>query len=133
MNLNNNGNNDVVMFFAGLVMTIVGGYLFMQNIEVYTSSIFSFNLFGRNMDGLIFVPLIASIIYLFYRYNTASKICCCLSLLIIIANVLMNLRLYWKSTSLFATIIIFILLFGGIALLAKVLFANPSGDHGKKY
>lgn len=133
MNSDNKGNNDVVMFFAGLAMTIVGGYLFMQNIEVYASSIFSFSLFGRNMDGLIFIPLIASVIYLFYRYNTASKICCCLSLLIIIANVLMNLRLYWKATSLFATIVIFILLFGGIGLLAKVLFANPSGDHGKKY
>ena len=85
------------------------------------------------MDGLLFVPLIASIIFLFYRYGLASKICCGLSLLIIIANVIMNLRLYWSETSLFATIVIFVLLFGGIGLVAKVLFANPGGDHGKKY
>lgn len=133
MSSNNNGNNDVVIFFVGLVMAVVGGYLFMQNVEVYTASIFSFSMFGRRMDGLIFVPLIASIIFLFYRYNTVSKICCGLSIVIIIANVLMNLHLYWKATSLFATIIIFVLLFGGVALLAKVLFANPSGKHGKKY
>ena len=131
--MNKNENNDVVMFFVGLIMMVVGGYLFMQNVEVYSSSIFAFRLMGHQMDGLIFVPLIASIIFLFYKYNIVSKICCGLSILLIFVNVLMNLRLYWKSTSLFATLIIFILLFGGIGLIAKVLFANPSGKHGKKY
>ena len=129
----NNSEKDVLQFFIGLVMTVVGGYLFMQNVEVYTSSIFEFSLFGRQMDGMIFLPLIASIIYLFFKYNLASKICCGLSLLLIIVNVLVNLRLHWKASSLFATLIIFILLFGGVGLLAKVLFANPSGKHGKKY
>ena len=128
-----NDNNDVLMFFVGLVMTVVGGYLFMQNVEVYGPSIFSFRLFGRDMDGLIFVPLIASIIFLFYKYNVVSKVCCGLSLAIIIANVIMNLHLYWRSTSLFATLVIFVLLFGGLGILAKVLFANPAGNHGKKY
>ena len=128
-----NENNDVILFFVGLLMAVVGGYLFMQNVEVYASSIFSFSLFGRQMDGLIFVPLIASIIFLFYKYNWVSKLCCGLSIAIIIINVLMNMRLYWRSTSLFATVIIFLLLFGGIGLVAKALFANPSGRHGKNY
>lgn len=129
----NNESNDVIQFFVGLVMTVVGGYLFMQNVEVYTASIFTFSLMGRRMDGLIFIPLIASVIYLFYRYNTASKICCMLSLLIIIVNVIMNLHMSWRATSLFATIIIFVLFFGGIGVMSKVLFANPEGKHGKKY
>lgn len=133
MNMRNNDGNDVIMFFVGLVMTVVGGYLFMQNVEVYASSIFNFRMFGRDMDGLIFIPLIASVIYLFYKYNTASKICCALSIAIIIVNVIMNLRLYWRATSLFVTILIFVLVFGGIGLLAKALFANPAGKHGKKY
>ena len=131
--LMNNENNDVIMFFAGLLMTVIGGYLFMQNIEVYAASIFSFRMFGRNMDGLIFVPLIASIIFLFYKYNWVSKVCCGLSLAIIVINVIMNIELYWKSTSLFVTLIIFVLLFGGLGLLAKVILANPSGKHGKHY
>lgn len=133
MNTNKRENNDVVAFFAGLAMTIAGGYLFMQNVEVYASSLFSFRIGGRNMDGLIFVPLIASIIFLFYKYCLVSKICCGISLVIIIANVIMNVHMYWRSTSLFSTIMIFVLLFGGIGLLAKVLFANPEGKHGKKY
>ena len=128
-----NENSDVILFFVGLLMTVVGGYVFMQNVEVYASSIFSFNLFGRQMDGLIFIPLIASVIFLFYKYNWVSKLCCGISLAIIIVNVIMNMKLYWKATSLFATVIIFVLFFGGIGLLAKALFANPSGRHGKNY
>lgn len=131
--MKNNEYNDVILFFVGLVMTVVGGYLFMQNVEVYGPSIFSFRLMGRDMDGLIFLPLIASIIFLFFKYNIFSKICFVLSLVIIIANVLMNLHMYWRATSLFATLIIFILLFGGIGLLLKVLIANPKGKYGKKY
>lgn len=131
--MNNGERNDVVEFFVGLIMTVVGGYLFMQNIQVTTSSIFAFSLMGRRMDGLIFIPLIASIIYLFYSYNIISKICVGLSLLIIVINVIMNLQLYWSATSLFSTIIIFVLLFGGVALIARVIFANPAGKHGKKY
>ena len=130
---NKNESNDVVMFFVGLVMTVVGGYLFMQNVEVYAPSIFSFRLLGRDMDGLIFVPLIASIIFLFFKYSIVSKICCGLSIVLILANVIMNLRLNWTATSLFGTVVIFVLLFGGIGLLAKVIFANPKGKHGKKY
>lgn len=128
-----NGNNDVLLFFVGLLMTVVGGYLFMQNVEVYATNIFRFSLFGKEMDGLIFIPLIASVIFLFYKYNWVSKTCCGLSLAIIIINVIMNMKLYWKATSLFATVVIFVLLFGGVGLLAKVIFANPGGKHGKSY
>ena len=129
----NNEKNDVVAFFVGLAMASVGVYLFLQNVEVFSGNIFSFYLGGHNMEGLLFVPLIASIIFLFFKYNFVSKLCCVLSLLLIIANVISNLRLSWKGTSLFATIIMFILLFGGIGLVLRALFANPEGKHGKNY
>ncbi len=129
----NKKSNDTMQFFVGLVMLCVGGYLFMENVTVTTSDIFRFSLFGRRMDGLIFVPLIASIIFLFYSYNVWSKLCCCLSIFLIIANVITNLHLHWMSTSLFATLVIFILLFGGLGLVCKNLFANPDSNHGKDY
>lgn len=125
--------SDTFQFFVGLVMTIVGGYLFSQNVSVDTATIFRFVMFGRRMDGVIFIPLIASLVFLFYKYCIASKICCFISLLLIFINVIVNLRLTWLSTSLFVTIIIFILFFGGLGLVAKVLFANPEGAHGKNY
>lgn len=128
-----NGQNDVLGFFIGLVMLVVGGYMFMQNVTVYTSNIFSFSIRGYHMDGVLFVPLIASIIFLFFKYNIYSKVCVGLSLLLIVANVIMNLSFYWTPMSLFATVVMFVLLFGGIGLLMKTIFANPGGKHGKNY
>ena len=114
-------------------MLCVGGYLFLQNVEVFSGNIFAFSINGHNLDGLVFFPLIASIIFLFFKYGLVSKICCGLSLVLILVNVIANMKMYWKSTSLYATICIFILLFGGVGLVAKVLFANPDGNHGKDY
>ncbi len=129
----NNNKNDVLAFFIGLAMLCVGGYLFANNVEVSTAHIFTTRLFGRSYEGVIFIPLIASIVFLFYKYNWVSKTCCGLSLLLIVINVIINLRLHWQSTNLFVTIIIFILLFGGLGLVMKTLFANPNGAHGKNY
>lgn len=125
--------NELLQFFIGLVMTVVGGYLFMQNVEVTSMNFFETYLFGRRMNGIVFVPLIASLIYLFFRYCTASKICVTLSILIIIANVIANLRMRWMTVTLFATIVIFVLLFGGIGLMLKCIFVNPNGKYGKDY
>lgn len=135
MKMNNSGkaNSDVMEFFIGLTMLVVGGYLFMKNVMVTTENFFYFRPFGMQLDGLIFVPLIASIIFLFYKYNMVSKICCGLSLAIILINVIANLRLRWMTTSLFATIVIFVLLFGGLGLVLRNLFANADSDHGKNY
>lgn len=133
MSNNEQPRNDIAEFFIGLIMLCVGGYLFMENVQVTTSHLFSFSLAGRRMDGLVFVPLIASIIFLFYKYNVFSKICCVISICLIVANVIMNLHLHWSATSLFATVAIFVLLFGGLGLVLRTLFANPDGAHGKDY
>lgn len=129
----NNGKNDVLSFFIGLTMTAVGGYLFFQNVEVFSGNMFSFFLGGHNLEGLVFVPLIASIVFLFFKYNWVSKTCCIVSILLILANVISNLSMMWKGTTLFATIVMFVLFFGGLGLVLKALFANPDGKHGKNY
>jgi len=126
-------NNDVLQFFIGLVMLVVGGFLFFKNVSIMDGDLFAFTMWGRRLDGLVFVPLIASIIFLFYKYCLASKICCILSIILILINVIMNMRLRWNPTSLFSGIVMFVLLFGGAGLLLRVIFANPNGKHGKNY
>lgn len=123
--------NDIIVFFVGLAMLVTGGFLFLENVEVTAGNLFAMFIMGKKMEGIVFIPLIASIIFLFYKYNLASKICCGLSVLIIIVNVIVNLRFRWLTQSLFATIIMFVLLFGGLTLVIKTLFANPEGKHGK--
>ncbi|MBO4762798.1 MAG: hypothetical protein J5499_05175 [Lachnospiraceae bacterium] len=126
-------DNDVLLFFIGLVMLIVGGFIFFKNVSIMDGSMFAFSIGGYRLDGLVFVPLIASIVFLFYKYCLASKLCCIFSIILILINVIMNLRLRWRETSLFSGIIMFVLLFGGAGLLLRVIFANPNGKHGKNY
>lgn len=133
---NNNSANDLVQFLVGLAMFVAGGFLFLNNVTVTSYGYFNYGFFGfggRFAGGLMFVPLIASIIFLFYKYGIASKICVGLSITLIIANVIASLNVHWNPLSLFGTIVIFVLLFGGIGLLLKVLLANPNGKHGKNY
>ena len=56
--------NDLMQFFVGLAMFCVGGYLFLQNVVVYGIS-FSLPFFRNDAQGLVFIPLIASIVFLF--------------------------------------------------------------------
>ena len=43
---------------------------------------------------------------------------------IILAGILMNLRIYFEQTSLFNTIVMLVLLFGGIGLMARAVKAH---------
>ena len=53
--------------------------------------------------------------------------------MLILANVISNMTLYWRPVTLFATVVIFVLLFGGLGLVLKCIFVNPNGKHGKNY
>ena len=126
-------SNDILQFFIGLAMMVAGGYLFMNNVTVTAGNFFETTLFGRRMNGIVFVPLIASLVFLFFKYNVVSKLCVSLSLVLILANVISNMTLYWRPVTLFATVVIFVLLFGGLGLVLKCIFVNPNGKHGKNY
>ncbi|HEX6864624.1 MAG TPA: hypothetical protein VF414_17470 [Thermoanaerobaculia bacterium] len=106
-------------FLIGLAMAAAGGYWLTSNVTV--SSGF-WNVWGYNAFGLTLVPLIFGIGLLFF--NGKSKVGWLLLFVgsvIILAGILMNLQIYFRSTSLFNTIVMLVLLFGGIGLIARSL------------
>lgn len=106
-------------FLLGLVMAIAGGYLLTQQVTV-TSGFW--HLWGYNAFGLSLVPFIFGVGILFF--NGRSRIGWLLLIagsVIILAGILMNLEIYFRSTSLFNTLIMLVLLFGGIGLIARAL------------
>lgn len=108
-------------FLLGLVMAIAGGYLFIDRVTVYSRT---WDFFGVNSFGLSLVPLLFGIFFLFF--NGRSIIGWLLTLagvVIIVAGLIANLNLFFRPTSLFNTIIIFVLLFGGLGLIARSLRA----------
>lgn len=79
--------NELMQFVAGIIMLVVGLYIFSQKVIVF-SGFFSFG-GGRFSSGLIVVPLIIGIVWMFVSgANFASKVFTVLAAIIIIAQLL---------------------------------------------
>ncbi len=112
-------SGGVFEFLLGLAMAIGGGYLFLNQVTV-TSNFWT--LWGYNAFGLTLLPLLIGIGLLFF--NGRSKAGWLLTFggaIIIVIGIIANLTVYWHSTSLFNTLIIFTLLAGGLGLVARSL------------
>ncbi len=106
-------------FLIGLAMAIAGGYLFLQNVNVYTSP---WMIYGYNGFGMSLFPLLAGIGMLFF--NGKSKIGWLLTFagaIIIFVGIIANLNVYFHNQSLFNVLTILILLVGGLGLVARSL------------
>ena len=109
----------IYTFFIGLIMTVAGGFLFMNHVKVGYSF---WNFFGRDTHGLILLPLLFGIGFLFF--NGKSIIGWILTgggALIIFLGVIVNLRFYFPRTSLFNLLVMLVLLIGGIGLILRSL------------
>jgi len=112
----------VIEFFVGLGMSIAGAYLLTNQITVHSGF---WTLWGYNTFGLSLIPLIFGIGILFFNGKSIIGWLLLMAGVIFIgAGVLMNLQIYFQPTSLFNTIIMIILLAGGIGLVAKAIAAH---------
>ncbi len=106
-----------IEFFLGLGMAVAGAYL-LTNQVIVSSSIWS--LWGFSSFGLSLVPLIFGIGFLFFNGKSMiGWILLTIGVVIIFAGILMNLHIFFMPTSLFNTIVMLVLLAGGIGLVAR--------------
>jgi len=106
-------------FFLGLAMAVAGGYLLTSQVTV--SSGF-WGWFGPNTFGLSLLPLVVGCGLLFFDGKSrAGWALAFAGALIVFLGVLMNLRIYFEPTSLFNTILMLVLLAGGLGLVARAL------------
>jgi hypothetical protein len=113
----------VLTFFVGLAMAVGGAYLLTQRVTV-TSGFWSF--FGGHTFGLSLLPLVVGAGVLFF--DGRSRLGWALTglgALVVFLGVLMNLRVYFEPTSLFDTLLMLILLAGGLGLVARSLKPTP--------
>ena len=109
----------VGQFFIGLIMAAVGGYLLLNQVQV-TTSFWNFGRYGG--FGLTLLPLLVGIAFLFYDGKSAiGWLLTVLGTAIILASILMHMDVYFRPTSLFNTIVMLGLLFGGLGLIARSL------------
>jgi hypothetical protein len=111
-------------FFAGLAMAVGGGYMLTQRVTV-TSGFWSFG--GAHSFGLSLLPLVVGAGMLFFDGKSkAGWVLTLAGAVIILAGVLLNLRIYFEPTSLFDTLVMLLLLAGGLGLVARSLKASPA-------
>ena len=111
----------VGQFIIGVIMTAAGGYLILNQVQV-TTSYWRFGQYGG--FGLTLLPLLVGVAFLFY--NGKSVIGWLLTVAgaaIILASILMNMDIYFRQTTLFNTLVMLGLLFGGLGLVARSLRA----------
>jgi hypothetical protein len=114
----------VARFFVGLAMAVVGAYLLTRRVAV-TSDFGTF--FGEYAYGVSLLPLIVGAGALFHdgRSRVGWLLAGC-GVLIVLAGILMNLRVYFEPTSLFDTLVLLLLLGGGAGLAARSLRARAA-------
>ncbi len=109
----------VAPFFVGLAMAVGGAYLLTQRVTV-TSGFWSF--FGGHTFGLSLLQLVVGAGALFYDGKSrVGWILTAAGALIVLLGILLNLRIYFEPTTLFDTLLMLILLAGGLGLVARSL------------
>ena len=124
--------NPLGQVVIGMVMLVAGLYWFMSNVTV--STYFGFRFMGHHLGGgLIVVPFIAGIIWLFLNVDSiGAKLLTGIGVLIILASIISNLQFMFRSASLYTYLVMLILIFGGGALVGQVLFRWPKDEDEKK-
>ena len=109
-------------FLIGLGMAIAGGYLLTNQVTVQSNY---WHLWGYNGFGLSLIPLVIGIALLFFDGRSIiGWLLTFAAAIIIFVGIITNLDIYFRPTSLFATLLMLVLLAGGIGLVARSLRAQ---------
>jgi uncharacterized protein len=119
-------------FFLGLAMAAAGGWLLTNQVTVssqYFASGFLVPVINYHMNsfGLSLVPFILGIGCLFFNgKSVAGWVLTIGGFAIIVAGILMSLHIFFQPTTLFNTLLMLVLLFGGLGLVLRSLKAIPA-------
>src|SRR5688572_781242 len=105
----------LVHFIIGLVMAVIGGYLLLDRVTVHGGFWnYGFGSSGTSF-GITLIPLLFGVAMLFYNGKSVlGWILTSAGALIIFAGIIANLSIHFHATSLFATLVMLVLLVGGL-------------------
>jgi uncharacterized protein len=106
-------------FVIGALMAVAGAYLLTNQVTVTSGYWY---LWGRSAFGLSLLPFIVGIAFLFFNGRSiVGWVLTVAGAVIIFTGILTNLDIYFRPTSLFNTLLMLVLLFGGVGLVARSL------------
>ena len=106
-------------FLCGFALAVAGGWLLMNQVTVTGGA---WALWGHDTFGLSLIPFIVGVGLLFFNgRSVVGWLLLTAGVVIILAGVIVNMRIYFQPTSLFNTLMILAMLFGGIGLISRSL------------
>lgn len=109
-------------FLLGIIMLVVGGYLLFNHVQV-GGGYWSWGFFGQSAGtsfGITLIPMLFGIGILFANGKSlVGRILTAGGALMIIVGIIANLDLHFRRTSLLNTLIMLVLIVGGIGLVAR--------------
>jgi multisubunit Na+/H+ antiporter MnhF subunit len=119
-------SGGVGMFFGGAAMVLTGGYLLLTRVSVMSGG---WLFYGYDAFGLSLFPLLIGIGMLFYNGRSVlGWLLASGGTLIILVGIVANMHIYFRTTSLFDTLIMLGLLAGGVGLVARSLRDIEAAD-----
>ena len=106
-------------FLLGFAMAVAGAYLLTGRVTVTSSY---WQMWGVNAFGLSLIPLLFGVGILFFNGKSIlGWLLTFAGAVIILAGIITHMDIYFQSTSLFNTLVMLVLLAGGIGLVARSL------------
>ena len=106
-------------FLMGVAMSCTGAYLLTHQVAV-VGSYWSF--YGGNTFGVTLLPMLFGIAMLFWNGRSVlGWLLTVAGALFILAGIIANMHIYFQPTSLFNTIVMLVLLVGGLSLVARAV------------
>jgi len=124
--------NALLQFLVGLVMLVVGFYWFATSVHV--TSGFGWGFGGWDAPGgLLVVPFIVGVMWWFFNTSsTGAKVLTVLGLVGIVAAILSSVRFVMWGQNLLSYLIMLVFMFGGAALMARVLFTDEKSERERR-
>lgn len=132
--MNNSSGKNFLLLLLGFGMLGSGIVLFFRQIELYTVNNTFWGLVGdRNLTGALFIPLILGVVlWVLFSNSIWPKILTWVSVVAIVLSVVSTLRLTFRRTDGFTTIMYLLLIFIGGALVLKKLYIDSPKREKKK-
>ena len=132
--MNNSSGKNFLLLLLGFGMLGSGIVLFFRQIELYTVNNTFWGLVGdRNLTGALFIPLILGVVlWVLFTNSIWPKILTWVSVVAIVLSVVSTLRLTFRRTDGFTTIMYLLLIFIGVALVLKKLYIDSPKREKKK-
>ncbi len=107
------------MFLVGFAMACIGGFLITNEVTVVSSY---WNFWGGSSFGVTLLPMLFGVGILFWNgKSTIGWLLTVAGALFIFAGIIANMHIYFRGATLFNTMVMLVLLVGGLVLIARSL------------